>query len=458
MKLLRPLAAGLMLLLAVSHAACTEDEPYVRALASVEEPAFDYGLYCDARGTLVGEDSAVLLVRRPSHLERVYADARHGEARAREVFRQLDETFGLIGQKAADEATSVRCMALPLHGCVPDWTFADRFMTSRGPGAQHLRLTLARAFEQRARQRGLEKSIIVSSVNVLLAGATAMAVMKEGVAAEGEAAGSGLLAGAEGELAMVSTDAEALAARLLEQEALATGPRHPAALSKLARFRPALDSPPGGTASGDTMWSDYVAYWEQRYAELAGKSPRPAGAPKPKPPLMWEAYRQFQRIVQRGSRFQRSVSETMRRELTLPEAQRLLVPDMKKPLLAENVGVARTGSPQVLYPDQLVVDEATLKPGMRPRVEAFSNKSRDFNSMSKRQIDAQVGLDAEEAITKYSGVIQVRRPGHPLFGQEVTVSKVHLVYDAELASEEARNLIRQALLKKNIELHFHELH
>jgi hypothetical protein len=46
-----------MLLLAVSHAACTEDEPYIRAPAPVEEPAFDYGLYCDARGTLVGEDS-----------------------------------------------------------------------------------------------------------------------------------------------------------------------------------------------------------------------------------------------------------------------------------------------------------------------------------------------------------------------------------------------------------------
>jgi hypothetical protein len=32
------------------------------------------------------------------------------------------------------------------------------------------------------------------------------------------------------------------------------------------------------------------------------------------------------------------------------------------------------------------------------------------------------------------------------------------VYDAELASEEARAVIRQALLKKNIRLHFHELH
>jgi hypothetical protein len=458
MKLLRHLAAGLMLLLAVSHAACTEDEPYVRPLAPVEEPAFDHGLYSDARGTLVGEDSATLLVRRPSHLERVYADAQHGEARAREVFRQLDETFGLIGQQAADEATSVRCLALPLHGCVTDWTFVDRFMSSRGPGAQHLRLTLARSFEQRAQRRGLEKSIIVSSLNVLLAGATAMAVMREGAAAEGEAAGSGLQAGTESQLAMVSTDAEALAARLLEEEALATGPRHPAALSKLARFRPALGSPPEGTASGDTMWGDYVAYWEQRYAELAGKSPTPAGAPKPRPPLAWEAYRQFQKIVQRGSRFQRSVSEAMRQELTLPEAQRHLVPNMKKPHLAENVGVARTGSPQVLYPDQLVVDEATLKAGTRPRVEAFSNKSRDFNNMSEKQISAQASTDVEEALSKYGGIVQIRRPGHPLFGQEVTVSKVHLVYDAELASEKARAVIRRELSNKDIGLHFHELH
>ncbi|WP_407753501.1 hypothetical protein [Archangium sp.] len=444
-----------MLLLAVSHAACTEDEPYVRALSSVEEPAFDYGLYCDTRGTLVGEDSAVLLVRRPSHLERVYADARHGEARAREVFRQLEETFVLIGQQAADAATSVRCLALPLRGCVTDWAFVDRFMTSRGPGAQHLRLTLARTFEQRAQRRGLEKSIIVSSLNLLLAGGTAMAVMKE-VAAEGEAAGSELQAGTESQLAMVSTDAEALAARLLEEEALATGPRHPAAPSKLARLRPALDNPPEGTASGDAMWSDYVAYWEQRYAELAGKSPTPAGAPKPKPPLTWDAYHHFQDTVLRGSEFQRSVSEAMRWELTLPEAQRHLVPNMKKPLLAENVGVARTGRPQVLYPDQLVVDEATLKPGTRPHVEAFSNKSRDFNSMSKEQIREQAVLDADEALTKYGGILQVRRAGHPLFGQEVTVSKVHLVYDAAMATEDVRGLLEQALRRKNVEIHFHE--
>jgi len=147
----------------------------------------------------------------------------------------------------------------------------------------------------------------------------------------------------------------------------------------------------------------------------------------------------------------------MRRELTLPEAQRHLVPNMKKPLLAENVGVARTGSPRVLYPDQLVVDEATLKPGAQPRVEAFSNKSRDFNKMSEEQIADQVTADVQEALSKYSGLIQIRRPGHPLFGREVTVSKVHLVYDAKLTTEEARATIRKALPIKDIGLHFHEL-
>ncbi|QRK11962.1 hypothetical protein JQX13_19030 [Archangium violaceum] len=83
MRWLRLLVFPLVLALVAPGMGCTEDEPYVRALSPVDEPPFDYELYCDARGRLVGEDSAVLLVRRPSHLERVYTDAQHGEARAR---------------------------------------------------------------------------------------------------------------------------------------------------------------------------------------------------------------------------------------------------------------------------------------------------------------------------------------------------------------------------------------
>lgn len=76
--------------------------------------------------------------------------------------------------------------------------------------------------------------------------------------------------------------------------------------------------------------------------------------------------------------------------------------------------------------------------------------------MNRDQVAQQVSSDANEALTKYGGLIQVRRPGHPLFGQEVTVSRVHLVYDAELATEDVRALIEKALRKKNIEIHFHE--
>uniref|UniRef100_UPI00286BB0DB hypothetical protein n=1 Tax=Archangium sp. TaxID=1872627 RepID=UPI00286BB0DB len=90
MRWFRLLILPLVLALAIPGAGCTEDESYVRALPPVEEPPFDYGLYANAQGLLVGEDSAVLLVRRPSHLERVYEDAQRGEPRARVLFRQLE--------------------------------------------------------------------------------------------------------------------------------------------------------------------------------------------------------------------------------------------------------------------------------------------------------------------------------------------------------------------------------
>jgi len=128
--LLRLLALPLVLALAFPGTGCTEDNPYVRSLPPVEEPPFDYGLYCDAQGQPVDEEAPVLLVRRPSHLERVYADAQRGEARAQELFRHIEGTFVASGLYIADEVTSPGCLALPLPGCKPDWSFVDRLLPS----------------------------------------------------------------------------------------------------------------------------------------------------------------------------------------------------------------------------------------------------------------------------------------------------------------------------------------
>src|SRR5689334_13533073 len=60
-------------------------------------PAFDYSLYCDEHGTLVGNRSAVLLVYRAEHLERVYADSQAGNSRAQALFGQLEATLHATG-------------------------------------------------------------------------------------------------------------------------------------------------------------------------------------------------------------------------------------------------------------------------------------------------------------------------------------------------------------------------
>jgi hypothetical protein len=449
----------LVLGLAVTGTGCTEDEPYVRALAPVDEPPFAYALYCDARGQPVNEEAPVLLVRRPSHLERVYADAERGEARARELFRHIEGTFVASGLYIADEVTSPRCLALPLPGCKPDWSFVDRLLPSSGPGAQRLREVLGTAFAQRARQRGLRNALITSSVGALLA-ITVVKGQLKGAAAEASTEGRRMLATTEGQTLVTATaEAEVLEARLLEAEATSLEARHPAALSELARFRPSSQHPPPGVSAQDTLWSDYVAYWERRYAEVAGQGPPSAGRPTLKPPLTWEGYQAMHANFRRGVKFQRSVGQMLRRELELPEHVRRVLRGMRKPRMDENVGLTRPGNTALTYADQFAVDEATLESGAKVRVETFSNKSRNFKGWSEQDIFEQVQADANEALVKYGGLVQVRRPGHPLFGQDVTVSRVHLVYDSETLTPALKQEIPRALGKKNtkVEVHFHHV-
>ena len=454
---LRLLMLPLVLGLAVTGTGCTEDEPYVRALAPVDEPPFAYALYCDARGQPVNEEAPVLLVRRPSHLERVYADAERGEARARELFRHIEGTFVASGLYIADEVTSPRCLALPLPGCKPDWSFVDRLLPSSGPGAQRLREVLGTAFAQRARQRGLRNALITSSVGALLA-ITVVKGQLKGAAAEASTEGRRMLATTEGQTLVTATaEAEVLEARLLEAEATSLEARHPAALSELARFRPSAQHPPPGVSAQDTLWSDYVAYWERRYAEVAGQGPPSAGRPTTKPPLTWEGYRTLRADFRRGVEFQRSVGQMLRREMELPEHVRRVLRGMRKPRMDENVGLTRPGSTALTYADQFAVDEATLESGAKVRVETFSNKSHEFKGWSDKQILAQVHEDATEARLKYGGIVQVRRPGHPLFGQDVPVSRIHLVYDAKTITARLKNQMAREVSSLGVEIHFHHV-
>jgi len=463
------LAGGLSLTLVGSG--CSDSEPYL--LPAVEEPPFSYALYCDAHGNLVGRGTDLLLTRRPSHLERVYADAQQGQPRARRLFQQLEAIFRLSGMRVADKATSLPCLASPVP-CKPEWGFLDGLLASRGPGAMHLRNALADSFALRARQRNMENTLILASLNVLLAGTlmkqtlagatanaeanAATAEARATVTAEGRTVASAEVQASAEALAgrkLMASEAEVLQARLLEAEAMAPGPRHPAALPQLARLRPSLASPPAGTATSAPLWSDYVAYWETRYTTMAGQRTGPPAQAALKPPLTWESYQAFRAHVQRGFTFQRQVSEAMQRELALPESQRPLLRGMQQPLVTDNAGLAHPGTPALTYADQLVVDAATLRPGATPRVHTFSNKSRNFSLMNEEQIQQQATMDATEALSKYGGTLEVRRPGHPLFGKKTVVTRVHLVYDAQMAFGEVRKLIVRTLDSFELEVHFH---
>jgi hypothetical protein len=471
MGFFRLLLLALALPVLLMGSGCSDAEPYV--LPPVDEPSFSYDLYCDAHGNLVGRGTDLLLTRRPSHLERVYADAQHGQPRAQRLFQQLEAIFRLSGMRVADKATSLPCLASPVP-CKPEWGFLDGLLASNGPGAMHLRQALADSFALRARQRNMENTLILASLNVLLAGTlmkqtlagatanaeanVATAESRTTVTAEGRAAASAEVQANAEALAgktLVASEAEVLQARLLEAEAVAPGPRHPAALPQLARFRPSLAGPPAGTATSAPLWSDYVSYWETRYTTLAGQRTGPPGQTALKPPLTWESYQAFRAHVQRGFAFQRQVSEAMQRELALPEPQRSLLRGMQQPLVMDNVGLAHPGTPSLTYADQFVVDAATLRPGATPRVHTFSNKSRNFSMMNDEQIQQQATADATEALSKYGNTLEVRRPGHPLFGKKTVVTRVHLVYDAQMAVGEPQRFIFNALKSTGVEVHFH---
>lgn len=263
---------------------CGDDEAMsVEELRKDVPPTFDYGLYCDAQGTLVGKPSAVLLVHRSAHLEQVYADAVAGDTRARNLFRQLEDTIRRTGLELADRALGFKCSTAP--ACAMQWHVLDELIPSRQPGGERLRQLLADSFSREAKLKGVRNAVLNGALSVLLVGT----VLKAGAAgiAEAEvgatearagAAGAGRLAlpGIESRLAEREV-AAALETKLAEAEVQAFEARHPVSLEALERYRPSRAQPPTGVAANHPRWVSYTEYWERRYEELAGRRPLPTG-------------------------------------------------------------------------------------------------------------------------------------------------------------------------------------
>lgn len=473
----------LAMALACLAIACSEDTAL--PLREAQAPPFEFKLYLDKYDKVIpGTD--VLIVRRPEHLEHVYelslANSQEPEhVKARAIFSNLEGQFKGAGYYVAKQVYSLQCTVVELPNCVPKWSFIEElFGPVEGPGSRRLRQALADSFEKTARGEGMKNTLVLAVVNVLLTegmvtSAVGKAATAESSAAVAErramvevpavqaqrwAAGEGRAAavGAE-QLAVQSgslgltVEVSAMEARLVEAEAQETGARQTGVVEELAGLRPSLETPLAGAEANEALWRDYVSYWDQRYAELTN----PAGpAEGVKPPLTWSGYRNFRTRFKNAMEFQVRVSALLRGEVKLPQGERKVLRGMEQPRTDANVGLRHEGNTSVTYADDLAVDEATLK-SSEPRVESVSTKQRDFRRMSEDDARKQVRTDAEEALAKYGGEVEVRRRGHPLFERRVTVSRVHLVYDEALVPEKSafRDAMRQAAKGKGVELHFH---
>jgi hypothetical protein len=136
-----------------------------------------------------------------------------------------------------------------------------------------------------------------------------------------------------------------------------------------------------------------VAYWHRRYEELAGTRPLPPRVLEAKPPLTWGSYSALLNTFQRSLEFQRAVT----RWLQQAEGSRQWLPGMKQPR-----------------------------------------------------------ADLQEVHAKYSGTVEVRRPGHPLFKKKVEISEAHVVYDGKLVPPPIRRALSQYAQSRGTSLHFHD--
>ncbi|WP_224250314.1 hypothetical protein [Hyalangium gracile] len=324
-----------------------------------------------------------------------------------------------------------------------------------------LRQVMADGFESQARLERVRTTVVSAVLDVLLVGtvlktrAAGPAAVEASTSEAGAAsveAGRLALAGVETRLA--AEELPALEARMVEAEALEVGPRCPARLDALDRSRPVSTQPPSSVGADSPRWTSYVAYWGRRYEELAGTRPLPPGRTEVKPPLTWEAYSSLLGRFQRSLEFQRSAVRVLQ-QVQEPGGNRAWVPDMKRPLVTENMGLKHEGSSTLTYADALVVDDATLSAGMRPNIHSFSMKQRDFGALSQREALTRVNIDAREAQTKYGGTVEVRRPDHPLFKEKVVVNQVHLIYDGRSLSADLKRVLSSEAAAHEVELHFH---
>ncbi|HYO58757.1 hypothetical protein [Archangium sp.] len=216
---------------------------------------------------------------------------------------------------------------------------------------------------------------------------------------------------------------EVVEARLVQVELESPGPRLSRDVAVLEKQRPSRDAPLPG-AQGHPLWSEYVAYYEKRVAELKqGKAA--------KGPLPWDAYERMRGWFARGLAFERLMVELLRADAALPRALRRFLGDFDRPRIETYVGVWKPES-GLRFADVLVIEQQPPPPGRPPRVETFSFKSRNLSLLGEEALTAQMTADASEALGYYGETLDIRRPSlKPLLREssKVPVQRVRLIYE-----------------------------
>jgi uncharacterized protein DUF4157 len=264
------------------------------------------------------------------------------------------------------------------------------------------------------------------------------------------------------ELSGVPSEENVIAAiKQAEAESEVTVGRLSDNVDDLEKLKPVADKPPAGISPDDPLWKEgYVPYFKDRLDAL--KSGKNVNV---KPPLPWKEYSDFLGKFQRGTDYQKKVLKGLLKEADLAKEGKLghegqkLFQGMQDPIVESNVAVLEksgkmtdVGLPVHNFPDQLIVDGATIGPGKSLKVTAVSNKSRIFDAWFKgksiAQIQQQVLDDVLEAVSKYGGDVTLKRPTGPLaklYGQTVSVDKVFLIYDKSLAvNSDVQRIIQDA--------------
>lgn len=126
------------------------------------------------------------MFQNPDQLDRVFADAAGGDARAREVVAELHTFFSEAGKEIAEIENRPDCLIPAWRelkgaittGCMVNWS-GLRFLDGSRPGGEALREDVAKAYSARSRELGIRNSIIVNALTAFMVGWEAKAALAE---------------------------------------------------------------------------------------------------------------------------------------------------------------------------------------------------------------------------------------------------------------------------------------